>query len=68
MRKIPIERIISKKEIYAAMFLKLCAANIFEVLSTDTNFLTKLRKCSDEAMVDNCYKSRVASQVTARVA
>ena len=47
-----------------------CAASLFKVLCTDTNFLAKLRKmlakCCHEATIDNCYKSRVALQVTAR--
>ena len=45
-----------------------CAASLFKVLYTDTNFLPKLRKCCHEEMVDNCYKSRVVLnlQVTAK--
>ena len=56
------------------MFLKLCAVedlqvyreSFLQVLYTDTNFLPKLRKCFHEVMIHNCYKSRVALQVTAR--
>ena len=62
--KTPIDS-MSQKQKYMQL-LKLCAASLFKVLYTDTNFLPKLRKCCDEVMVDNCYKSRVALQVTAR--
>ena len=70
-----LKAFVSQKEIYKAMFLKLCAseifrwaASLFKVLYTNTNFLPKLRKCCHEEMVDNCYKSRVAFhlQVTAK--
>ena len=67
-RKFLLKALVSKKEIYTAMFFKLCAASLFKVLYTYTNFLSKLRKCCHEVMVDNCYKSggRVALQVTVR--
>ena len=43
-----------------------CAANLFKVLYVDTNFLLKSRKCYHEEMVNNCCKSRVTLQITAR--
>ena len=75
VRKSLLKAFVSQKEIYTAMFLKLCAAKIcryaaslFKVHYADTTFLPKLRKCCHEEMVDNCYKSRVALhlQVTAK--
>ena len=67
-RKFFLKALVSKTEIYTTMFFKLCAASLFKVLYTYTNFLSKLRECCHEVMVDNCYKSggRVALQVTVR--
>ena len=43
-----------------------CAASFFKVLYVDTKFLPKSRKCCHEIMVNNCCKSRMALQITAR--
>ena len=66
-RKFLLKALVSKKEIYTAMFFKLCAASLFKVRYT-TDILSQSRKCCHEVMVDNCYKSggRVALQVTVR--
>ena len=63
-RKSLLKAFVSQKEIYTAMFLKLCAVEIY----THTNLLLKLRKCCHEEMVDNCHKSRMVLhlQVTAK--
>ena len=66
MRKFLLKALISRKETYTALFLKLCVVSLFKVLYTDMNFLTKLRKCCHEVMVDNCYKPQVALQILAR--
>ena len=73
MRKIPIKSIsLQKRNIYSNVSQTVCrdvlwyAASLSKVLYTDTNFLPKLRKCCHEVMVNNCYKSRAALQVTVR--
>ena len=43
-----------------------CAASLFKVLYVDRNFLPKSKKCCHKVMVNNCCKSRVALQITAR--
>ena len=44
-RKFLLKALVSKKEISTAMVFKLCAASLFKVLYTYTNFLSKSRKC-----------------------
>ena len=47
-RKSLLKALVSKKEIFTVMFLKLCAASFFKVIYTDKNFLPKLKNCCHE--------------------
>ena len=75
-RKFLLKALVSKKRnICSNGFQTVCRGRFasvpqvfFKVLYTYTKFLSKLRKCCCEVMVDNCYKSggQVALQVTTR--
>ena len=72
-KEISIESIFSKKKYMQQCFSNCvlwkicrCAASLYKVLYTHTNFLPKLRKYCHEVMVNICCKSLVAVQVMAR--